>query len=118
MPDTKTPPKQATDRVEVTMRGFAERATPGQPTIVDTSHGQVRIGAAVSRVVGGTGCVEIWMEGQPPTDAPAFRIFNPPLLVADPKGDILCGGRTYRQDPVAAVAELIARHTPARRPRR
>lgn len=59
--------------------------------------------------------VDIWTGGP----RPAFRICNPPMLVPDPNGDVeieepVAEGRTrknrYREDPLGAVAMIIA-HT-------
>lgn len=59
--------------------------------------------------------VDIWTGGP----RPAFRICNPPMLVPDPEGDVeieepVSEGRTlkkrYREDPLHAVANVIA-HT-------
>jgi hypothetical protein len=59
--------------------------------------------------------VEVWTgpnEGNPPT----FRLINPPLLAADPNGDILVPIEgtnrvsRYRVDPLHAIAEFIAAH--------
>lgn len=60
--------------------------------------------------------VEVWIgpnEGTPPT----YRLINPPLMVADPLGDIILPDgntnrvRRYRVDPLHAIAEFIAMHT-------
>ena len=56
-----------------------------------------------------------------------FRIFNPPTLVPDPTGPITkehadplgrVTVRRYRHDPIAAVAEIVARNGGAIRRRR
>lgn len=50
---------------------------------------------------------------------PDYRIVNPPLYVADPDGTVDLDGVPHREDPVAALAELVAQFTgPARRRRR
>lgn len=47
-----------------------------------------------------------------------FRIFNPPTLVHDPQGDIELHGRRYREDPLAAVAQVILGARESRKGRR
>lgn len=45
-------------------------------------------------------------------DIERFRIYNPPILVDDPSGDIVRDdGVVLREDPVAALVEVIAHNT-------
>lgn len=60
--------------------------------------------------------VEIFLAGQSTTQAPAFRIFNPPTLVADPSGPEVVGGQRYRLDPMATLARIVADNGGALRP--
>jgi hypothetical protein len=89
----------------------------GQPVVVGTRHGQVVLTDVTYTDHDGVPCVENTVgggNGQPPH----FRVFNPPILATDPAGAVTVGTRRYREDPVAALAELIARHRPDGRPRR
>ncbi len=55
--------------------------------------------------------VEVWLAGATESGDPHFRIFSPPTLVADPEGDVVLEGRgRYREDPLAAIAEVVAVH--------
>ena len=54
--------------------------------------------------------LDVRLRGDTQGGDPHFRIWNPPLLVEDPLGDIELGGRKFREDPLGAVAEAIARH--------
>lgn len=47
-----------------------------------------------------------------------FRIFNPPTLVQDPRGDVEVRGKQYREDPLAAVARVILDAQESRKGRR
>lgn len=67
--------------------------------------------------------IEVWV-GDPVGNDPHYRIFNPPVLVEDPRGSIVkevsgrsgqLARRRYRVDPVAAVAEALALNGGARR---
>lgn len=54
--------------------------------------------------------VDVWLGKK--RGSPAFRITNPQILVADPRGDVTIedgSGRSirFREDPVHAVAEAI-----------
>lgn len=52
--------------------------------------------------------VEVFLGGQPEGGDPHFRLFNPPTLAEDPAGDIERNGRRYREDPLLAVAQVVA----------
>lgn len=56
----------------------------------------------------GTVLVEVYV-GDPDNGEPHYRLINPPTLVRDSTGDIQLGGIAYREDPIAAVGQLIAR---------
>jgi hypothetical protein len=50
---------------------------------------------------------------------PHFRVVNPPRFVPDPAGAIILNGHPFRDDPVAALAHVIAQHGGGRKdPRR
>lgn len=38
-----------------------------------------------------------------------YVITNPPLLVADPQGDVMVGTKMYRQDPLAVLEQIFRR---------
>ncbi len=84
-----------------------------------SGHQVIRVSTAMGDVVIRTATVEVdavgvsWVDvrvDHPSGGDPHYRIFNPPLLVEDPAGDVLVAGRRFRRDPVAAIAETIARH--------
>ena len=52
------------------------------------------------------GGVEVWLGTK--SGKPDYRIFNPPTLVYDAQGDIEVRGRMHREDPLGALAEVIA----------
>ncbi len=61
--------------------------------------------------------VDVYADGATVGGDPHFRIINPPMLVEDPTGDIVVTGkspngkpmtRTFREDPLGAIAEAIA----------
>lgn len=52
--------------------------------------------------------VNVWLAGD--STEPSYRLINPPLLVRDPAGPVTHGGHRYREDPMAAVAQVVARH--------
>jgi hypothetical protein len=64
------------------------------------------------------GYVDVWVADT--AGDPHYRIYNPPVLVEDPQGEIELRDpgegrgagrvRRYREDPVAAIAEAIATH--------
>lgn len=87
-----------------------DRAAP-----VTTPRGAVLFERVDLRTDGQTCWLDIRIAGT--VDDPHYRIFNPPLLVEDPAGDVVVSGVRYRHDPVVAVATLITRHT-AKGPRR
>jgi hypothetical protein len=66
--------------------------------------GPTRDGNAVSFTVSVTQGAK---DETPPTLNPV-RITNPPLLVDDPAGDITRGTRKLREDPAAALLEVLA----------
>ncbi len=41
-------------------------------------------------------------------------VINPPILVADPQGDVEIDGRRYREDPLAALGQVLSRHVGGR----
>lgn len=56
------------------------------------------------QAIGNNG-VEIWTS--PDGAQPDYRIFNPPTLVRDAQGTVDVGGTLHREDPLAAISEVI-----------
>lgn len=81
-------------------RAADPQVTPAAGTGADT----VRF-SHVGLIEGG---VEVWLGEH--TGPPDYRIFNPPTLVRDPLGDVAIGRVRFREDPLAALAEVIAGH--------
>lgn len=101
--ETATRPERARRVARRRARAVAEAWTETRDTAGRVFVGGVPMGH-VEEIDGG---VEIWTGAK--AGAPDYRIFNPPTLVSDPAGDILSEthGKRYREDPLAAVAELI-----------
>jgi hypothetical protein len=96
------------DRAERVARAWGGRTDPltiGGVTIVSVQLGRQSDGQSYVDVVA----------DRPASGDPLFRIINPPLLVADPAGEIEHGGRRYREDPLGALAETLALFGGARR---
>lgn len=55
----------------------------------------------------GLAYLEVWVGGETISGDPHFRVVNPPLLVRDPEGDVEVRGELHREDPLAALAEVI-----------
>jgi hypothetical protein len=81
-------------------------AAAGCLAVVQTRHGVVRIAAVTLESEDGYPYVGVRLHPDPGRECD-YRIFNPPLLVTDPDGDIITPGGRYRRDPVLAVAEVI-----------
>ena len=77
------------------------------------SHGGVVFVAVESLPDGG-----VSIRTAPDATEDDFRVFNPPTLVQDPQGDIELHGRRYREDPLAAVAQVILGARESRKGRR
>lgn len=74
-----------------------------------TSRGEIHIQDLIFKEDADTGLeyIEIRMAGETESGDPQFRIFNPPTLVAEPDGG-------FREDPLEALAEVLAMHGGAR----
>jgi len=87
-----------------------------KPIVRRTRYGEVQIGTVtVVTDAEGLDRIEVWLRGATQSGDPHFRIYNPPLLAEDATGPVEVNGRRYREDPVTAVAEVIARHGGARK---
>lgn len=100
------PPDQiAREKAREARQRFRDAMPPGG--------GKVALGRlAVARLEAVDGAVEIWLDDH--DGPPDFRVINPPILVADPAGDVERPGphgRTlrYREDPLAALGAVIGR---------
>lgn len=80
-----------------------EAASDGSPVTVVTPSGTVEI----ESLSADGGAVSVTVSGAVGGD-PSFRIFNPPTLAPDPTGDREINGIRFREDPLAAVAMVIA----------
>lgn len=102
-------------RANAGAQAFADRKAkdPEIPVAVGLPNGQAVYLGHVQEIEGG---VEVWLGNNPNTDLPpAYRIFNPPTLVRDPLGSVEVRGQRYREDPLAAIAEVIASHNPSKK---
>ena len=84
----------------------------GEPSIVKTSRGPLRLAAMSVETEDEETFVAVHLDPGQPGET-HFRIFNPPYLVADPAGDIIMKRRTgqevrFREDPLRALCEGIA----------
>jgi hypothetical protein len=90
-------------------RARAVDAAYDGPTTVGTPDGDVEIIRLRSIDDGPRSRVEVMVSG-PAGGDPDFVIVNPPTLVQDPNGTIVSRGMTFREDPLAAVAQVIAQN--------
>lgn len=82
----------------------------GGPVAVRTPQGNVHLARVEAGKDGDVEWVEVWTAGDTEAGDPHFRIFNPPTLVPDPAGDVLLPSGTYREDPLAALAYVVAQY--------
>ena len=76
-----------------------------------TRHGIVALtGLQVCTDDEGHSWVEVYAGGVTEGGDPHYRIFNPPSLVPDPNGEVEAHGQRWREDPLAALAEVVAQH--------
>lgn len=95
-------------RAEVVLAAWQRHVEqmPDTPYVRGTSHGTLTITA----ITGHPRAVEVWTGGDPDLDPPAYRVTEPPLMVGT--------GDAAREDPLAALAEVIAQHGGAASARR
>lgn len=103
-PDRHTPRQRAQ-----AVRAALTAAGPG-PHTFHTPSGTVVLNdvRVVSSPTGGD-VVEIHADS-PENGDPEFRVINPPRFVPDPAGDVIIGGQPFREDPLAALAHVVAQH--------
>ena len=75
---------------------------------IRTRRGTVHIERVTEKKKNGVTWVEVRLAGETEGGDPNFRIVNPPALVSDPRGHVEINGKTFRHDPEAALAEVIA----------
>lgn len=94
--------------VAVTRVRAVEEAHDGSPVTVATPAGDVHIDSLTVHEDGPRSYVEVTLAGATEGGDPSFRIVNPPTLVPDPLGDREVNGVRFREDPIAAIAFVIA----------
>lgn len=112
----------AAERATRTVAAWGRRAAPDNPDpyVRRTRHGEVRLDTLTGHQdAEGNRWVEVMAGGgEVEGGDPHFRIFNPPTLVEDPAGPVHHNGRRYREDPLAALAEVIGMNGGATRAKR
>jgi hypothetical protein len=98
------------ERARTAFRAWRERPNGDQPYLRATPAGEVRIRALRLVEIGGHEVLEVTV-GEPSNGDPSFRVVNPPTLVKEPDG-------SYREDPLAALAQVIGEHGGAARRKR
>lgn len=96
-----TPSEAARARVRAVRQAY------NGPETVGTAAGDVAIEALTAVDDGPRSRVEVRVSHAEGGD-PEFVIVNPPTLVPDPAGDVIVRGMRFREDPLAAVAHVIA----------
>lgn len=112
--------ERVAERAERAVTAWGERSPEGTPHPIRTSRGEVVLDRVERRTDPTTGVdyVEVRLAGQTQGGDPLFRVVNPPLLVEDPEGPVEARGRRWREDPLAALAEVIGRNGGAQVQRR
>lgn len=91
------------------IRDAAEQRPPGEVYAYRCRNGaEVHLARITYHEDGDAAWVEAWAAGAAVGTDPHFRIYNPPTLVPDPAGPVTRDGRRFRNDPLAAVAEVVA----------
>lgn len=115
---TRTPAYLARARVERVRQAGAPLLRTAGVAAVSTLAGDVVISDIQTGQDQNTAWVDITVIGDIEGADPHFRIVNPPTLVRDPHGTVVLQTGTYREDPLAAVAEVIASYGGAQRNRK
>ncbi len=82
----------------------------GDPLSVAARSGEVRISNLVYEETPESVVVDVRLAGVTTGGETHFRIVNPPTLVPDDAGNIVVGGRVFREDPLAALVAVIAQY--------
>lgn len=108
-PDPRpTPAERAIARVRAVRQARGRPLADGEKLAVRTGRGEVHFAQIDAHEDGGRSWVDVRLDGPTAGGDPHFKIVNPPTLVRDPLGDIEVNGERYRDDPIAALAEVIA----------
>lgn len=102
--------ESAERRVEAVRRAFQAAGTEAGDTlaVVAPDGREVHIAGMATSIDGARSSVEVGLAGATEGGDPNFVIVNPPTLVPDPFGDKVVNGVTYREDPLRALAQVIA----------
>lgn len=98
------------ERARAALRAWRERPSGDQPYVWATPAGEVRIQALSVLELDGHEVLDVTV-GDPTNGDPHFRVVNPPTVIREPDG-------SYREDPLAAVAQVIGEHGGAARRKR
>lgn len=112
--------QRATERAEQALGAWTLHLEEGHDLYSTlTPRGQVEL-IRVEECLEANGliCLDVWVGGETESGDPHFRVVNPPLLVEDPAGGQEVRGRSFREDPLAALAQAIGEHGGAQLPRR
>lgn len=112
--------QRGAERAQRTAEAWAEHIVgQEEPTYIGQSaRGPVVLESVQVVTEQGITWLDARTRGETETQDPHFRIVNPPLLVEDPTGPIVINGRTFREDPLAALAQAIGEHGGAMQARR
>lgn len=88
----------------------AVRAQAAGPISIMTRFGEVQFEAVAQKTdADGRDYIDIRLRGQTESGDPHFRVYYPPLFVPDLLGPVEQHGQRYREDPLTALAEVVAR---------
>lgn len=98
------------------IRDSTARDAGGVVTVTTAAGHTVRIQRVeLSPESADTAWVDVYLEGQTEDGEAHFRVINPPTLVEDRGGEIIVNGVRHREDPLLALAEVLAGHGGAAR---
>lgn len=104
---TSAPGMIRRERAQAVADAFSNRPDLNSPLPVRSRSGDIQFSRIDFKEINSdTVCVEVWV-GTSTDGPPHYRFFNPPTLARDSEGDIEIDGRRYREDPMAAIAEVI-----------
>lgn len=101
--------ENARNRARAVKKSHGEQAPDDGPLVLATPNGDVSIEALTIVEDGTRSRVEVRVSDASGGD-PNFVIVNPPTLVPDQFGEHVVHGRRFREDPIAAVAYVVAQH--------
>jgi hypothetical protein len=105
--------------VEEIVEKFKDKKGDKPTVAVGTRKGTIEVNRMELVEYSGVPALEVYLSNA--AGDPHYRIFNPPVLIEDPQGDIELpvrqkegeepkGKKKFRRDPLAAVLEVIAGH--------